>query len=354
MSASLCTSAGRWSRRFALGSCALLLLALRPALADDPLSVILGDKTPPLMNSLNLIAQGAGFYRDEHLQVTTILVDGTDKVMDACTSVSADICPIGIEAAITAYGQGKQLKMFLTRASKFGYVLTALEDSPIKSLADFRGKSIGVHTLTGASPVLTTRSALATVGLGPMDYTLVGIGMSDSAASAIASGKVQAAALPLYELIPYIVGGMKLRIWHHPTLGSAANAGYLAAPSVLTAKHDAIGRFSRAIVKASLLIHYHPDLAAHAMLTAVGKPFTPDDVQRRTAELNAWQDDLPAADPDSRRIGAPSLPVMQRYLQLLKDAGAVTTVIPVADVATDEFVAFSNDFDRTRIKNFAQ
>jgi NitT/TauT family transport system substrate-binding protein len=333
----------------ALGACALL--PLRSALADDALSVILGDKTPPLMNSLNLIAQGAGFYREQHLQVTTILVDGTDKVMDACISGSADICPIGIEAAITAHGQGKQLKMFLTRASKFGYVLTALEDSPIRSLADFRGKTIGVHTLTGASPVLTTRSALATVGLAPMDYTLVGIGMSDSAASAIASGKVQAAALPLYELIPYIVGGMKLRVWHHPTLGSAANAGYLAAPSVLAAKHDAIGRFSRAIVEASLLIHYHPDRAANAMLTAVGKPFTPEDVQRRTAELNAWQDDLPAADPDSRQIGAPSLPVMQRYLQLLKDAGAVSTLIPVADVATDEFVAFANDLDRARIKN---
>ena len=112
-------------RYAALGACTLLLLALRPALADDPLSVILGDSTPPLMNSLNLIAQGAGFYHDEHLLVTTVLVNGTDKVMDACTSGTADICPIGIEAAITAYGQGKQLKMFLTRASKFGYVLLA-------------------------------------------------------------------------------------------------------------------------------------------------------------------------------------------------------------------------------------
>jgi NitT/TauT family transport system substrate-binding protein len=348
------TTRCRTVRRAALGTCAVLLLALRPALADDPLSVILGDKTPPLMNSLNLIAQGAGFYRDEHLNVTTILVDGTDKVMDACTSGTADICPIGIEAAITAYGQGKQLKMFLTRASKFGYVLTALEDSPIKSLADFRGKTIGVHTLTGASPVLTTQSALATVGLKPTDYTLVAIGMSDSAATAISSGKVQAAALPLYELIPYLVGGMKLRIWHHPTLGSAANAGYLSAPSVLAAKHAAIGRFSRAIVKASVLIHYHPDIAARAMLSAVGKPFTSEDVQRRTAELNAWQQDLPAANPDSRQIGAPSLPVMQRYLQLLKDAGAVKTLIPVADVATDEFVAFANDFDRKAIRNISR
>src|SRR5271166_3166999 len=177
----------RLTRGTALGAGAVLLLALRPALADDALSVMLGDRTPPLMNSLNLIAQGAGFYHDERLVVTTILVDGPDKVVGACAAGETDICPIGIEAAITAYAQGKQLKMFLTRASKFGYVLTALEDSPIRTLADFRGKTIGVHTLTGSSPVLTTRSALATVGLTEKDYTLVGIGMEDTAANAIAS-----------------------------------------------------------------------------------------------------------------------------------------------------------------------
>jgi NitT/TauT family transport system substrate-binding protein len=246
------------------------------------------------------------------------------------------------------------MKMFLTRASKFGYVIAVLQDSPIKTLADLKGKTIGVHTLTGSSPVLTTQSALATVGLTPADYTLVGIGMEDSAANALGSGKVAAAALPLYELIPYIVGGMKLRIFHHPTLGNSANAGYLASPSVLAAKHAAVGRFSRAIVKASLLVHYHPDAAARAMLTAVGAPFTAEDVQRRTAELNAWQDDLPAANPQSRRIGAPSLPGMQRYLDLLHGAGAVKTAIPVADVATDELVAVANHFDHQSIESYSK
>ena len=67
------------------------------------------------------------------------------------------------------------------------------------------------------------------------------------------SGKVQAAALPMYELIPYMVGGLKLRIFHHPILADLANAGYLASPATLTVKHDAIARFSRAIVKAALL-----------------------------------------------------------------------------------------------------
>jgi NitT/TauT family transport system substrate-binding protein len=332
----------------------MLLVAHRPALADDTLTFILGAKTPPLMNSLNLIAQGAGFYQDEHLTVRTILVDGTEQVVPACARGEADICPIGIEAAIQAYEQGLHMKMFLTRASKFGYVIAVLQDSPIRTLADLKGKTIGVHTLSGSSPVLATQSALVTVGLKPTDYSMVGIGMEDSAANALSSGKVAAAALPLYELIPYMVGGMKLRIFHHPTLKNSANAGYLASPSILATKSEALGHFGRAIVKASLLVHFHPDGAARAMLTAVGKPFTPEDVQRRTAELNAWQDDLPAANPASSRIGAPSLPGMRAYLQILEQAGAVKTHIRVTDIATDDLVAVANHFDRKAIQNYAK
>jgi len=332
----------------------MLLVAHRPALADDTLTFILGAKTPPLMNSLNLIAQGAGFYQDEHLTVRTILVDGTEQVVPACARGEADICPIGIEAAIQAYEQGLHMKMFLTRASKFGYVIAVLQDSPIRTLADLKGKTIGVHTLSGSSPVLATQSALVTVGLKPTDYSMVGIGMEDSAANALSSGKVAAAALPLYELIPYIVGGMKLRIFHHPALENSANDGYLASPSILATKRELLGHFARAIVKASLLVHYHPDAAARAMLTAVGKPFTPEDVQRRTAEFNAWQDDLPAANPKSRRIGAPSLTGMRAYLHILEQAGAVKTHIPVADIATDDLVAIANNFDHQAIQNYAK
>ena len=52
---------------------------------------------------------------------------------------------MGIEAGISGYAQGDLLKMFLTRASKFGYVIAVLDSSPIKTLADVKGKIIGVH-----------------------------------------------------------------------------------------------------------------------------------------------------------------------------------------------------------------
>jgi ABC-type nitrate/sulfonate/bicarbonate transport system substrate-binding protein len=123
---------------------------------------------------------------------------------------------------------------------------------------------------------------------------------------------------------------------------------------VLAAKVDAIARFSRAIVKTSLLIRYNPAAAARAMLTAQGKPFSEADVQRVTADLAAWQDDLPAWDPDSRRIGAMSQDGVQRYIQLLTDAGLTKRAIPASEVVTDQFIAFANDFDRKAFEQRAK
>jgi ABC-type nitrate/sulfonate/bicarbonate transport system substrate-binding protein len=86
--------------------------------------------------------------------------------------------------------------MFLARASKFGYVIGVPVDSPIRTLADFKGKKIGVHSTSGASAVFTTQSALSAAGLKTTDYELVTIGMQQEAMGALTSGKVDAAALP--------------------------------------------------------------------------------------------------------------------------------------------------------------
>jgi NitT/TauT family transport system substrate-binding protein len=332
----------------------VLMLAHRPALADDALSVVLGAHTPALMNTLNIVAEGGGFYRDQHLRVSKVLVNGALEAAQMCSGGQGDICPIGIEPLLTNYSDGIRLKMFLSRASKFGYVIAVPEDSPIRTLSDFKGRSIGVHVITAAaSGVFTTQSALSVAGLKPTDYTLVPIGYENQAADAIASGKVAGAAFPYYEFIPLMVAGRKFRIFYHPTFKDVPNAGYAASPAVMAAKGDALRRFSRAIVEASLLIHYNATAAARLLLAADGKPFTDQDLLRKTAELNAWQSDLPASDPDSRRIGALSLVGMQRYIQLLADAGVIASAIPASEVVTEDYVAFANDFDHATVRTRA-
>jgi ABC-type nitrate/sulfonate/bicarbonate transport system substrate-binding protein len=137
-------------------------------------------------------------------------------------------------------------------------------------------------------------------------------------------------------------------------LGEYANAGYAAAPSVIAEKEDALKRFSRAIVKASLLVQYNPAAGARALLVADGKPFGEAELKRKTAELTFWKQDLPAADPSNKRIGAISLKGMQAYIQLMKDAGIIKEAIPAELVVTDQFIEFANGVDRKAAEQFAK
>ncbi|HWA20807.1 MAG TPA: ABC transporter substrate-binding protein [Caulobacterales bacterium] len=345
----------RLLRNFGLGIAAALVLTGGAAFAEEtPLSVILGIKTPPLMNTLNLVAEGAGFYKEERLRVTTRLVDSPIEALRMCQRGEGDICPAAIEPLVDHYDDGIRMKMFLSRASKFGVVIAVLEDSPIKSLADLKGKSIGVHSAAGSAGTFTTQSALSAAGLKPADATMVTIGMDKEAMQAFTSRKVDAVGLPLYELVPFMVAGVKMRVFRHPLVGDVPNGGYAAAPSVMAAKADALGHFARAIVKASLLIRYNPKAAARYMLTAQGKPFADKDVARNAAQLTAWEDELPASDPGSRQIGAVPQNGVQKYIQLLADSGVTKRVVPASEVVTDRFIAFANGFDRSAFERRAE
>jgi len=346
----LAMSAFRFSPRVA----ALALCACLPAFAQDALSVVRDNRTPPLMNALNLIAEGAGFYKEANLKVTNVLTETALEALQACNAGKGDICPVGIEPLISRYDEGVHMKMFFTRASKFGYVIGVPVDSPYKTLADLKGQKIGVHSTTGTSAVFTTESSLKAAGLKPGDYELVTIGLEDEAVGKLRSGQVVAAALPFYELIPFMVAGLNLRILRHPTLGEYANAGYASSPAIIAAKEDSLRRFSRCIVKASLLVRYNPAAAAKALLVGDGKPFTDADVQRKTTELKFWEDDLPAADPDNKRIGAMSLTGMQAYIQLMKDTGITKTAMPASLIVTDQFIEYANDFDHKSIAKYGK
>lgn len=208
--------------------CISLLLAHAPAQAADSLTVAREANTPPLMNALNLIAEGAGYYKEADLTVTAYLTHGpgSREAMLACASGKADICPVGIEPIIGLHAEGMSLKMFLSRASKFGYVIAVPQDSPIRTLTDFKGKTLGVHSASGVAGVAATIASLSGVGLTSSDYKIVTIGMQSQAMDLLASGKADAAALPLYELIPFMVA--------ETSCGSCATRPWVSSPTPAT------------------------------------------------------------------------------------------------------------------------
>lgn len=315
--------------------------------------IVLGSGLPPLMDTLNLVAQGAGFFRDERLTIRKMAVRGAAAALEACANGTADICPIGIERLFTGYERGLHAQLFLAWASRYTYVLAVPNESPIRTLADFTGTTIGVHevgpTSTGQA---TITSMLLDAGLQPHDFSFAAIGFNNL--DALTTNSVAAAGFPFYEMIPFQVAGANLRIFENPILTNTPSGGYAAAPATIAAKPDALQRFARAIVKAALLVQFNPAGAARLMLQAHGAPFTEGDVLRYAAALTLWRDRLPARDPANPKIGFVPPDGEAVYSKLLCTFGLTTAPVPVEAVVDNRFNAFANACDRNAVAAFAR
>jgi NitT/TauT family transport system substrate-binding protein len=318
------------------------------------LSIVLGKPQLSLMDTLYLTAEGAGFFAAERLRVNTVRVGGAAEATEVCSSGAGDLCPMGVEVLLTGYERGIRLQLFLARERRFTYVLCVPEESPVRSIADLKGGAIGVHILgPGGAGQVAIDSMMAAAGLHSGDYTFVPIGYEQAAWQAVTAGRVAAAAFPSYDHIPLRAGGTAMRILTHPTLANVVNGGYAASPATIAAKSDALARFSRAIVKSALLIHYNPQAAARFVYEAYGAPFGEREVQHKTRELLLWQDTLPAADPAYPRIGEVSAAGLQPYIDILAAYGVLKAPIPATEVVNGRFIAFANDIDRGAIERLA-
>jgi NitT/TauT family transport system substrate-binding protein len=326
-----------------------------PAFADDALTLVLGSAAPTLANMPLLIAEREGFYRQEHLAVTTETVANPSVCAQLVASGKGDICSMTVEPIITGYEKGLQLKLFLSRLSRFSYVLAVVDDSPIKTLQDFNGQVLG--TISAGSPAeIVAQSMLTGVGLKKDAVTFVPIGFGAQGLEALQSKRVGGVAFSYFELIPYeVVAHQKLRIYYHPILNDVSDVGYAASPATIQTKGDLLRRFSRALVKASVFLRENPEASARIFLesTSPGK-FTADDVRQTTQELAIERDYFPGADPASTRIGALRPEGIAFLAKILADAGYTHQVVPESAIVTNEFIGFANDFDRKALIAFAK
>jgi NitT/TauT family transport system substrate-binding protein len=317
-----------------------------PALSDDALSLIAG-ATPALFDTLDLVAQGAGFYRDEHLNVTTDHVANSGTCAQLVATGKADICSLSVEPVLQGYEKGLHLQIFLARSAQYSYVLAVLPDSPIRSLEDFKGTEIGENSI-GSSAEPATESMLAGAGLTKADYAFVPVGAGAQALDALLGKRVAGIAVSLESVVSYeVVGNMTIRFFRHPILKDIPNVAFTATPATIQAKADVLERFCRAIVKAALFTRTNPQAAArlYLQLQVGGGRVTDSALQNTTRQLTLLQGYLPAADPSNKRIGYLAPRDLELYSKILTDYGITQKVVPVAAVLTDQFIPFANDFD---------
>ncbi len=199
--------------------------------------------------------------------------------------------------------------------------LVVLEEGPVKTLADLKGRKIG-YSVGGFEEALL-KSLLAKAGLKMEDVTLVNVNFSLS--PSLLSKQVDA-----------VIGAF--RNFELNQLDLARKPGRAFYPEeegippydelVLVANRDQIndprlGRFLIALEQATLYLLNHPDEAWKAFI-AQHKDLN-DELNRR-----AWRDTLPRL---ARRPAALDEARYKRFSQFLAKQGVITVALPISNYA---------------------
>jgi NitT/TauT family transport system substrate-binding protein len=333
-------------RGWVIAAALALAVVPRAAAADDTLLVVAG--FPSGIDVVEHVAENAGLYKAEHLIIDKQYSGGASTCAQLAATGKADVCATAIEPTILGYDKGLRLQIFFSRVYSYLFELVVLDDGPIKTLADFRGQSVGEPN-AGSGVEISTDDMLAGAGLKRSDYDYLPVGVGAQALSALVTHKVAALTLTVMDRIAAEnVAHLKFRIFRDPILASIPNSGFAASPATIAAKGDELKRYARANVKAALLIRENPQAAARfALMGGRGATgVTSDSLRTETAQLIALQNDLAGANPSNPRIGYMPLNGVTIYNTFFYNAGLTSTIVPASAIVTNQFIAYANDFDK--------
>jgi ABC-type nitrate/sulfonate/bicarbonate transport system substrate-binding protein len=153
------------------------------------------------------IAQMKGFYREEGLDLETLLIRGSVG-MQALIGGSVDYASAA-GSIIAAGVRGMPVKLVLVVNSKPQFDLVGQPD--VKSVPQLKGKVVGISSRGGAVDLLT-QLILTQQGLTPnKDVTSIVIGTPEELATALRTGRIAACLLtPPRQLILYREGFSRL------------------------------------------------------------------------------------------------------------------------------------------------
>jgi NitT/TauT family transport system substrate-binding protein len=166
------------------------LVFVTPAVAEDTLKVAVPQRGA-WDTSISEIGQKAGIFKKHGLNLDLLFTGAGAEVVGAIIGGSVDLAVAsGISTVIGGYGKGAPLRIFSSEMAGQPEIYWFVPaNSPIKSLADMNGKTIG-YSATGSSSHAALLALLAQENVKAVPTALGGVTLSMTAGM---SGQVDAA-----------------------------------------------------------------------------------------------------------------------------------------------------------------
>lgn len=331
---------------------ALVGMMSGPALAAQKMTVQGGAPVPYLGFLPAYVAEHAGFFKEEDLEVQINYAANAGMAAQLVAAGNGDLAINTFEPIAQGVEKGMKTKIFLQTNKSLLYYIGVPPAAGIKEIADLKGKKIGVSNL-GSSALPIIKSMLDESGVPHSSSTFLPVGVGGQAMAALNTGKVD--ALALWDGIYFGLerGGAQLDYLYHPTLHKFGNFGYMTSDQVLQNNKDGLCAFGRAIAKATYFLQENPRAAVpmywESNPSAKGDG-SEDAFNKTLDEITKMTATYGSVDT----FGQIDTEAFAAYLEMLKEQGYISKPLSVEDVSTGDLAACANEFDKETVREQAR
>lgn len=338
---------------------ALALVALASVLAAPQVQAQAKMQKLKLINPFNAgisffpvyVAAELGYFKDENLDVSIVIGEGSGNAIQQLVTGNVDVALASPSPMLAAIARGVKLKSVYVTYQRNPFRLAVPEASPIKSVAELRGKTIGVSSLTGGG-VGMTRTMLTEAGLERGSYKLLEVGRVATGMVALQNGTIDAYVAGPSDYIAMENRGLKQRDLVLPKYQTLFDDPVIFQASFVEKNPDVVVGVGRALAKASVWAQANPEgaisligrrFAAEAQNRDYAKPFMAEILKLYAPPAGSggkWGYNDPAA--------------WQLTTDVLVKEGEIKTAIDPKAVYTNEFIDRFNDFDKNAIATEAR
>jgi len=342
---------------------ALLALCLAPcaALQAQTLTLALARSaiTPGEELFTYAVPKQLGWFKREGLTDNLLKTNGSTAALQAVASGSADIAYASSLNIAAAIDKGVPVKAFAGLTVQWPYFIGVPAGSPIKKMADLKGKRIGVISLASAS-YADLKANLKIAGLTEADVTVLPVGAGARAAAALKADQVDAIDSYSDSFTVMKQNGVDLTLLARPPqLNKLFSVTMVTSAAALKNNPDQLARFARAAYQGIIYTRLNPEAALKLSFTEFPElagsadPAGKDAKNTLEAMKIALDDSIPAGGADPRTWGHWLDIDNSRWEALLSfaaDTGQTDKKLSPAQVWDGSLMNSIFNFDATKIR----
>jgi NitT/TauT family transport system substrate-binding protein len=300
-----------------------------------------------------------GYWKEAGLDVDVQPTSGSTAAVQLVIAGSAHFTMATVEPLVIGRQKGAKIVSVYNHTREGIYTIAVPADSPIASVKQLKGKSIGVLSL-GSGAVPFAKAMLRAEGFDPeKDVNWVPIGQGAQAVHAVKNGRVDALSYWDWGYAAMENGGARFRHFSSDLTKNLLALAIVGNEDFINTNPDVTTKFAQGIAKATLFTITNPEAAVriHWAQYPASKPSGMPEDRALTEAIHVLKARAEKYRVDGRAVpkwGAYTKEEWERTQDFLVDSGMIAKRIDVAQYYTDRFIPRINDFDAGKVREQAK